>query len=78
MKTAALESGAKVHYAEHPHPIRRHGVFLLHDANLGVWAVFGKADSPIGCCSGLLTAWRCHDTLSVQPHFTITPNLSTT
>ncbi len=35
-----------------PVPIWRN--FLQAD----LWGIFGKADSPIGCCSGLLTAWR--------------------
>ena len=25
------------------------------------WTIHGKADSPIGCCSGLLTIWRFHN-----------------
>ena len=34
--------------------------FWPHLLEQDFWTVSGKADSPIGCCPGLLTRWRFH------------------
>ena len=62
-ETASLKARAQVHHAEHPHPVGRNGVFLLHHANLakaeGFDQLFHHGDVGngfVGCCA----RWRCH------------------